>query len=71
MKIKIVGANQTEVHMTDSVVFFSYETPVAAQINGQYFVTDRKFSRTTTKHINSWLESVNAQITTQEFFNAL
>ena len=71
MRIKKVGANQTEVHMTDSVVFFSYETPVAAQINGQYFVTDRKFSRTTTKHIYSWLESVNAQVMTQEFFNAL
>jgi hypothetical protein len=71
MKIKIIAPNQTEIHLTDSVVFFSYETPVAAKINGKYYVTNETFSRTTTKHIKAWLESVNAESLPQEFFNAL
>ena len=57
MKVKNIGSNQTEVHLNNGdVVFVSYETPVAAYINGKgYIRTSKKWSNTTTRHINKWL----------------
>jgi hypothetical protein len=58
MKIKSHGANMTEVLFSDRTsLFFSYETPVGAYIpNEGFYITDKKWSRTTSKHINKWLE---------------
>lgn len=63
MDIKLVGSNMTELHKNNGVVvLFSYETPVACLIPDKgYFRTDTKFSVTTTKHINKWLDGVNAE----------
>ena len=62
MKLRNLGANKTQISFPDgSVVFFSYETPVAAQlVDGQYVRTSTKHSVTTSKHINQWLEGANA-----------
>lgn len=49
-----IGSNQTELTANGGKVLFSYQTPVAAWINGEYFKTDKKYSKTTTKHINNW-----------------
>lgn len=51
------GSNQTELKLNDYIVFFSYQTPVAAidRCNGQAYVTDKKWSKTTSRHINAWL----------------
>lgn len=57
LRIKPVGTNQTELHTSEWIVFFSYETPVAAY-NKQHvksYRTTKKFSVTTSKHINQWL----------------
>lgn len=56
MKLKKLGANQTEVLLSDGTrVLFSYETPVAAIThNGVYIQTSKKWSRTTSKHISQW-----------------
>ena len=84
MKIKSIGKNQTvltfksaamSVYPKHITVFFSYETPVACYIDGQgYFKTREKWSTTTTKHVNKWLESEKAEtihIKDQNFFDNL
>ena len=66
MKLKKLGNNETEVQINDNTtVLFSYETPVAACVHGIYYKTDKKWSATTSKHINKWLGSVNADIMPQ------
>jgi len=70
MKLKPIGSNKTELTISPRIqVLFSYETPVAAWIDGQYYKTDVKWSKTTSKHINSW---AHLPVTKpQEFFNEL
>ena len=72
MKVKSIAKNQTVI-ITDSMdIFISYETPVACFINGQgYFRTDKKWSATTTKHINKWLDGAKAIEKDQSFFDNL
>jgi len=62
MQLKKLGSNMTELVTRDGRILFSYETPVAVLDHGdyEYYVTDRFFSKTTTRHINKWLEGVNA-----------
>ena len=77
MKIKSIGSNQTEITLSNgTVVFVSYDTPVAAFIPGTGIVrTDCRWSNTTTRHINKWIASVapSATVSTREqsFFDAL
>ena len=58
-------------------VLFSYETPVAGYLanggagdplwNGAlFFRTEEKFSKTTTRHINKYLEGANAAVVPQD-----
>jgi hypothetical protein len=69
--IKNLGANKTELWKDNGVVFFSYETPVAAKIEGKLYRTSKKYSVTTSKHINAWLEHRHADEKPQEFFDSL
>jgi hypothetical protein len=76
MKLKQVGSNQTKIVLKDgSEVFFSYETPVAAYLHaephGAFYKTDCRWSRTTTRHINQWLQGVPAEEKPQSFFDDL
>lgn len=66
MKINVIGANQTLVHLPVGTILFSYETPVAAYVSGRgYIRTAVKFSKTTSKHINQWLGGANAEVVPQ------
>lgn len=66
MKINVIGANQTLVHLPVGTILFSYETPVAAYVSGRgYIRTAEKFSKTTSKHINQWLGGANAEVVPQ------
>ena len=58
MRLKQIKANQTELWLDKStVVFFSYDTPVAFHRSGEIpRVTSKKWSTTTTRHINQFLE---------------
>lgn len=67
MKLKQLGANMTELHLNNgTIVLFSYETPVAAfnlmgftngcQTRCAVIKTNKKWSRTTSKHITKWLD---------------
>jgi hypothetical protein len=84
MQLKQLGPNQTEVVINARLmVFFSYETPVAcyiapgrklgsipANVSG-YYRTNQKFSRTTSRHINKWLNGVSSSEMDQKFFTDL
>tara|TARA_B100000459_G_scaffold20104_1_gene9932 strand:- start:2195 stop:2443 length:249 start_codon:yes stop_codon:yes gene_type:complete len=73
-KIKQLGANRQEIHLSDgkTILFVSYETVVAARLsNYDYVRTSTNHSRTTQKHITQWLEGVAAEKKDQTFFDEL
>ena len=72
MRIEVIKSNMTEVVFQDgSSVLFSYETPVAACKDYKLYKTRHKWSKTTTRHINQWLEGRQAEEAGQEFFDNL
>ena len=67
-----LGNNETEITTNGAVVLFSYDTPVAACIDGEYFKTSKKWSMTTSKHINNWCRGASiATEKDQSFFDEL
>ena len=72
-KVINLGRNQTEVRQTDgTVLLLSYGVPVAANLaSGGFVRTKTNHSRTTQKHINSWLEGRKAKEVDQEFLDEL
>lgn len=55
IKLRVIGPNQTEVHVGEKVLFFSYNTLVAVYTRfGECFRTNEKHGRTTSKHLNNW-----------------
>lgn len=76
MKLNPIGSNMTEVETEKGLVLFSYKTPVAAVVNGQPYKTSKRWSNTTTRHINKWFSPgfVGSQIVVekpQAFFDSL
>ena len=73
MQLKSIAANQTQLNLNNGTeIFFSYETPVAAKLpDYEYIRTATKWSVTTSRHINKWLEGVNATEVDQEVLNNL
>lgn len=74
MNIKPIGSNQTELQFDsyNKAVLFSYETPVACILDGAAYKTEKHWSKTTSKHINSWLKYYDqVEVKPQSFFNSL
>jgi len=73
VKLRQIGINQTEITTIEgTVILFSYETPVAALLpSGTYVRTATKWSTTTSRHINKWLDGVNAGTVDQEVLEGL
>lgn len=72
MKLKQLGSNMTELDLGFAQVFFSYETPVAARLtDGPLVRTEERYSVTTTKHINKWLQGMPAVEVPQSVINDL
>lgn len=70
MKLKKLGTNQTEITLANGAqVLFSYSTPVAAWIDGQFYKTEQQYSKTTSRHVNAWTHCAVSK--PQEFFNQL
>lgn len=61
MTIKNLGPNTTLVTTGETLVLWSYGVPVASRVDGNFYRTSRKFSRTTTSHINKWLGQMGGQ----------
>ena len=57
----------------DYLVLFSYATPVASYDKHTYGYsrTAKKWSKTTTRHINKWLDGVQAPELPQSYFDNL
>lgn len=57
------GNNELEMIYNDFRLFFSYTTPVAAcdPKTKTIYITDTKYSRTTSKHINRWISLVEEE----------
>jgi len=56
MKINPYASNMTVLETENNSILFSYKTPVAAFISGLGVVrTSKKWSVTTSRHINKWL----------------
>lgn len=71
MRLKQLGTNVTLIEkgdLTSTQILFSYETPVAINWlgSGYTFVTDVKYSKTTTKHINAWLKDNTKELGVKE-----
>ena len=72
MHIQTIGSNQTELTFNKGQVLFSYKTPVAAYTPSLgYIKTATKWSSTTSRHINKWLEGVTATVVNQEVLDNL
>ena len=71
MNLKQLGSNKTELEIKGARVLFSYSTPVACESVGKLYRTSKRWSNTTTRHINSWLEGNAAEEVSQEFFDNL
>ena len=72
IKIKQIASNMTELDLGFAQVFFSYETPVAARLtDGSLVRTATKYSVTTTKHINKWLNGCEALTVSQDRIDCL
>lgn len=70
MKLKPIQSNMTELTLNDGTqVLFSYQTPVACWVDGQFYKTDKKWSVTTTRHINKWTHLAISK--PQAYFDAL
>ena len=73
MQLTPIATNQTQLNLNDGTeIFFSYKTPVAAKLpNYDYIRTATKWSTTTTRHINKWLEGVIATEVSQDILDNL
>jgi hypothetical protein len=73
IQLKKLGNNETEIQTAKGdVVLFSYNTPVAAQLaEGGFIRTSTKYSVTTSKHINKWLDGARAKEVEQSVLDAL
>ena len=58
MKLRPVGANQTELSVNGITILFSYTTPVAVLGLGGNYKTDVWYSKTTSGHINKFFQGL-------------
>ena len=67
-----IASNMTEIKTNNNdYVLFSYSTPVAGYDKQGAFKTDVWYSRTTTRHINKYLDGVVARVVEQEYIDSL
>ena len=67
-----VASNMTEITTSNgNKILFSYQTPVAGYDDKGAFKTDVWYSRTTTRHINKYLDGVVAREVEQDYINSL
>ena len=56
MQLTPIAPNMTEIETSEARILFSYRTPVAAYVFGRGYVkTEKKWSVTTSRHINKWI----------------
>ena len=68
MHVQSLGKNQTIVTVKDNngrniECLYSYETPVAIRCANGLFKTERKWSVTTSRHVNKFIGAVMSNVT--------
>ena len=72
MQLTPIATNMTEIETSEARILFSYRTPVAAYVFGRGYVrTETKWSVTTSRHINKWLDGVTAEKVAQTYLDKL
>ena len=73
MKLTPIKNNMTEIELSNGTkVLFSYKTPVACHhYNGKTYRTAKFWSKTTSRHINQWLDGLDAEQIEQGFLDNL
>jgi hypothetical protein len=73
LSVKPLASNMTLLETPAHIVLFSYATPVASFDKGNYSFnrTSKKWSMTTTRHINKWLDGAKAIEQPQTYFDDL
>ena len=71
MHLHPIAPNMTQLDLNGYQILFSYKTPVACLSDNGYYRTSKKWSVTTSRHINKWLDGVLAKEQPQEFFDSL
>jgi len=72
MQLIPIKANMTQLNIGEYTILFSYRTPVAFHRSGSgYFKTEKKWSATTSRHINLWLHGANAESVPQDEIDAI
>ena len=72
MQLRPIASNMTQLDLSAGTsVLFSYQTPVACLTDNGYYRTSKKWSVTTSRHINKWLDGVLAKDQPQSYFDNL
>ena len=72
MKLERLGASKSLLTLSSgSEIFYSYNTPVAAQVAGDFYKTKEYYSKTTSKHISQYLNGRDAEEVEQSFINQI
>lgn len=73
LQVKPIASNMTLLETPKHIVLFSYATPVASFDKATYSFnrTSKKWSMTTSRHINKWLDGVKAIEQPQDYFDSL
>mgnify|MGYP003125052962 CR=1 FL=1 len=72
MKVKTLNKNNTLItEDNERELLFSYDTCVAGRDRHGFFKTSTYFSRTTSKHINAYLDGRKARNISQSTLNKL
>ena len=73
LKLKPIASNMNLLETPAYIVLFSYATPVASFDKSTYSFhrTSKKWSKTTTRHINKWIDGVKAIEQPQDYFDNL
>lgn len=70
LRARSIGSNQIEIRHGNNFFLISYDTPVAALIKGEFYKTSKKWSKTTSKHINKWVGDNYAREVSQGVIDA-
>lgn len=72
-KIDVIKSNMTVLYTDNFTILYSYNTPVACYEleTGNYYKTLQFHSKTTSKHINQWLNGKFAVTNPQSWFDNL
>ncbi len=71
MTLNPIRANMTELESNGMKILFSYKIPVAVKVGGLVYITAKKWSNTTTRHINQWTGGIVDFKEPQEYFDNL